>query len=257
MHFQATEIISFLGGYFWPFVRIGGMLMIAPVFSGKMISKRIRIVVAIVLTITIAPLTPPMPIIDPLGPEGIMITFNQLLIGLMMGFALRIAFTALELGGQVIGQLMGLGFAQMVDPQNGVSVPVVGQVYIILGTLIFVTLNGHLILIEVLVNSFESMPVTLQGIPISHFWDMLMWGSWMFFGAIMIAIPAIAALFMVNVAFAVLARTAPQLNIFAIGFPITLILGFMIIILSLSSFYPQFERLLENGFLVIKRIVGL
>ncbi len=257
MNFQATEIIEWIGSYFWPFVRIGGMLMIAPVFAGKMISKRIRIIVAIVLTITIAPLTPPMPVVDPLGPEGIFVTFCQLVIGLMMGFALRIVFTALELGGQVIGQLMGLGFAQMVDPQNGISVPVVGQIYNILGTLIFVTLNGHLVLIEVLVNSFQSMPVTLQGIPISHFWDMLMWGSWMFFGAIMIAIPAIAALFMVNVAFAVLARTAPQLNIFAVGFPITLILGFAIIILSLASFYPQLEVLLEKGFSVIKHLVGL
>ncbi len=257
MHFQAAEVIEWIGSYFWPFVRIGGMLMIAPIFSGRMIPVRIRMVVAIVLTITVAPLAPPMPIVDPLGPEGILITFYQLVIGLMMGFALRIVFTALEMGGQVIGQLMGLGFAQMVDPQNGISVPVVGQIYNILGTLIFVTLNGHLILIEVLANSFQSMPVTLQGIPISHFWDMLMWGSWMFFGAIMIAIPAIAALFMVNVAFAVLARTAPQLNIFAVGFPITLILGFVIIILSLESFYPQFEQLLENGFAVIKRIVGL
>jgi flagellar biosynthetic protein FliR len=197
-----------------------------------------------------------VPQVDPVSAEGILVLAGQLAIGLAMGFMVRLVFAAVEMGGNIVGQTMGLGFAQMMDPANGITVPVVSQFYSVMATLIFLALDGHLILIDILVDSFHVMPVATTT-PISGgLWLLVSWGAWIFKGAMLIALPAVSAMLLVNIAFGVMMRAAPQLNIFAVGFPVTLMLGFVFILVSLTLFLPQFTGLTDDAFLTMQRMVA-
>jgi len=144
---------------------------------------------------------------------------------------------------------MGLGFAATIDPQNGVQVPVISQFFLILATLVFLALNGHLVLIETIVESFYLWPIGSGPLPENLAMHTVTWIAEVFKGALLIALPAVAAILLVNLAFGVMTRAAPQINIFAVGFPITIIAGFIMLMLSLPVFLPQFAALLEAGFL--------
>jgi flagellar biosynthetic protein FliR len=152
----------------------------------------------------------------------------------------------METGGYVIGQTMGLGFAQMNDPANGITVPVISQFYTILATLTFLVLNGHLVMIDVLASSFEIIPITDYTQLSNGLWKLILWSGWVFTGAVLIALPAVGALLLVNIAFGVMMRAAPQLNIFTIGFPISLMLGLLFIMFTLPVFSNQFIDILDN-----------
>ncbi len=142
---------------------------------------------------------------------------------------------------------MGLGFAQMVDPQNGVNVPVIGQYYVVIATLLFLALNGHLALIRVLVDSFHSLPVAAESLTRGDLRSIAYWGTRMFAQAVMVALPAVAAILLVNLAFGVVSRSAPQLNIFGVGFPVTLTLGFVTLIFAVSNLLPQMQQLIDGA----------
>ena len=207
---------------------------------------RAKVIIVISLTIMVAPLLPKMPIVDPLSVSGIMITTQQVIIGVILGFIVSLIFSALIIGGQSIAQLMGLGFASMMDPQNGVAVPVVGQFYTVIATIIFLILNGHLILVETLLGSFRTMPVGTYSLLPETIWQVVIWSKWMFIAALVIALPAMTALLLVNIAFGVMTRASPQLNIFAVGFPITILLGFVAMLVTLPYFVPKFQELLDQ-----------
>jgi flagellar biosynthetic protein FliR len=181
------------------------------------------------------------------SPAGIALIAQQVLIGLGMGFVLRLAFGALDVAGQVIATQMGLSYATMVDPQNGAQVPLVGHFFQITGTLVFLALNGHLLLLQLLAESFQQLPVGMIGIGREALWRVAGWATHLFAGAVLVALPAIASLMVVNLAFAVMTRAAPQLNIFAVGIPITLLLGLLILLYGLPSLLPQLERLLDGA----------
>jgi flagellar biosynthetic protein FliR len=186
---------------------------------------------------------------------GVIVSVNQIIIGLALGFMVKIVFSALETGGHLIGQTMGLGFAQMNDPVNGITVPVISQFYTIMATLIFLIMNGHLAMIEVLIESFSILPVGINGLGPDGIWQIVKWSSWIFSGAIAISLPAVGALLLVNISFGVMMRAAPQLNIFTIGFPISLMLGFVFIMFSLPVFSTQFLYMLDNTILEATNIL--
>lgn len=248
MYVTDQVLTQWITGFLWPFFRIAALVTVAPILGVRVVPMRFRVGLALALALVIAPVLPPGPEIDPVSAKGILISCCQVLVGLAMGFMVRLVFSAVELAGNLIGQTMGLGFAQMMDPANGVTVPVVSQFYTVLATLIFLILNGHLILIEILVRSFDVIPVALASITEVGLWTLLAWSGWLFKGALIISLPALASLLLVNAAFGVMMRAAPQLNIFVIGFPISLMLGFTFMMLSLPLFVPQFSGLLEGAF---------
>jgi flagellar biosynthesis protein FliR len=235
MNLSSAEISAWIGSFLWPFFRIGAMLMAAPVFGTRTVPRRVRFGIAVVLTATIAPLLPPMPVTDPLSPGGILVIVQQVLIGVALGFMLRVAFTVFELVGEMVSHLMGLGFASMIDPQNGVSVPVLGQFYVLLATLVFLSLNGHLLWIEVVADSFRTLPVGAAGLEANGAWAIVSFGGSMFAWAMQLALPVVAALLVINVSFGVLTRAAPQLNLFSVGFPASMLLGFVLVAVSLPA----------------------
>ncbi len=253
---SASELMSWTEGIIWPFIRIGAMLVAAPIFGARTIPVVVRLLFALALAWMLYPFLPAMPVIDLLSVEGLLVTASQVLIGVAMGFILQTVFSAMVLAGQAIALSMGLGFATLVDPQNGIQVPAVSQIYIILATLLFFALNGHLLFLNMLVQSFRWLPVGPIGLSRNALWEIVSWGGTMYATALLVALPAIASLMLVNIGFGVITRAAPQLNIFAVGFPLTLMLGFVLILFSLPTMVPRFSDILNQSFFLLRSILG-
>jgi len=258
MSFTSDQLINYISAYFWPFVRISTMLMAAPVFgANRIVPRRIRLMLALALTAVIVPMLPPSPDIEPFSAVGVLITAQQILLGLAMGFMLQLAFAALMLGGATMAMPMGLGFANMVDPQNGVQVPVMSSLFTILGTLLFLSMNGHLMLIQVMVNSFTSLPVAPIGLTQEGMLQIALWGGQIFLGGILIALPAVIIITLINLTFGVMTKAAPQLNIFAVGFPTTMAAGFVVVFLTLPNLLPRFMNLIDDTFMKLHELLGI
>jgi len=247
-----------LAQLFWPFMRIGACLMIAPAFGADTVPARVRIVLAGSITLLVAPLLPPPPPVATFSATGCLITAQQLLIGAALGFCLQILFDAVTLGGQVLANGMGLSLAYNIDPLHGgdSSSPALGQLYTLLVMLSFLALNGHLALIETLVQSFQVLPVGSNGLGAAGVHTVVEWGSQLFAGALAIALPGVTALLIVHVAFGVMSRAAPAFNLFAIGLPVSLVCGLVIAVLGLSSVQTTFEQLLARSFVELRLLLG-
>ncbi len=256
MPLTSTELGGLIGAYLWPFVRISGMLFAVPVFGTRMMPVRIRIAFTIVLTAVLAPLLPTPPAVDIISLAGLLITAQELFIGLIMGFVLQMVFSALVMAGEQIAMSMGLGFASLVDPANGVNVPVVSQFYVIVASLLFLAMNGTMLITEALVQSFQLLPVGTGLLGKEVFWTLANWGGQMFISAILIALPIVTTLLVTYMALGVMTRAAPQLNIFSVGFPVTMMLGFIAMTMTLENFSAQFHRLLLEGFRLIPKLLG-
>lgn len=243
-----AELTAWVGHFLWPFFRIAAMMEILPVISGRQMPRRYRIALSFLLTVAVMPLTGEMPKVDPLSGDSVVIILQQLIIGFGMGFILLLVVNSVILAAENISMTMGLGFATMADPINGGQVAVVGQFFMVLASLLFLSFNGHLAAIQMLADSFALIPVSTQGIGSEGMWHVVSWAKYMFIGALTIALPAISALLSVNLAMGVITRAAPQLNIFSVGFPITMTLGFILLNMSLPVFLPVFENLLTEGF---------
>lgn len=257
MLFTDTQLQTWLAAFFWPFVRVGALVLSAPILSSRQTPLIYRIGFVLVLTWVLVPVIPPSPVVDAFSDAVFIMLLQQILIGVAMGFILQMVFAALIFGGQVIAYSMGLGFASMVDPQNGVQVPVISQFYLILATLLFLELNGHLVLIEILVQSFQTFPVAMTGISGNGLAEIVGWASRMFNAGLLMALPVVAALLLVNLGMGVIGRAAPQLNIFAVGFPISILIGFMLIWITLPDVMGNFSQLLDEALALLQRLLRI
>ncbi|MBK1694242.1 flagellar biosynthetic protein FliR [Chromatium weissei] len=257
MTMAAQDIALWVGAWMWPFVRISAMLLVAPLFGARHVNIRARLGLGLLLALTVVPQLKAPPFIDPLSTEGLVVAVRQILIGIALGFTLQMIFSALTQAGEYIALSMGLGFASAMDPVGGVQVPMISQFLTILAMLIFLALNGHLVLIQLLLKSFDTLPVTGEGLTTDDLWAVVRFGDVMFSHALLIALPAMAALLLVNLAMGVVTRASPQLNIFAIGFPVTILAGFIILILNLPSFPARIGELLFAAFALIKQITSI
>lgn len=241
------QIEAWMAAYLWPLLRIGACLMVAPIFSARFVPPRYRVVLAGALTLLVAPLLPPLPAVSPFSGTGLAITVQQLLIGAAMGFVLQIVFDALAMGGQLLGNTMGLSFAFNVDPLRGTTAPVLGQFYTLIATLTFLALDGHIAILQVLVDGFRGLPIGTAGLGSEGYWQIAGWGAQLFRGALMVALPGLAALLTVNLAFGVVSRAAPSLNLFAVGFPVTLMGGLLVVLFGLPAVQDGFVALMRES----------
>jgi flagellar biosynthetic protein FliR len=251
-----TQLAAWLADFFWPMLRIGAVFVSSPIFNARQVSARSKALLAVSITIVIVPTLPEMPVVEVFSPLWVVIMVQQIAIGLMMGFVLQMVFGALVYGGQVLAYSMGLGFASMVDPANGLQTPVMSQIFLLLATLLFLVTNSHLVLINLVVDSFHTFPVGAN-IEAMHWWNLAAWGSRMFAGGLLMALPVVATLLLINLGMGVMARAAPQFNLFAVGFPITMTLGFIIIWMSLPSVMTDFLDLLDEALHLISTFVGI
>lgn len=246
---------QWISTFVFPFFRIASFLMAMPMIGTQLVPMRIRLGLALTMTIILLPVLPTPPIVDGLSFGTYILIAQQIIIGAALGFTLHIMFQIFAVGGQLIANQMGLGFASMTDPVNGVSVVVLGQFYLMLTTLMFLAMNGHLVMFNVIVQSFDVLPVAVVNFTAIKFMDIALAGTWMFSGALLMSLPAVTSLLVINLSFGIMTKAAPQLNIFAIGFPFTMVMGLLITWISLSGFLGQFELIADHALGVIGQLL--
>ena len=255
MSITIAPILEMIGNYMWPFIRIGAFVMVMPVLGGVFVPTTVRLLLALALTIVIAPVLPGSPPLDLMSLPGLMMIARELMVGVAIGFVVQLVFDAIALGGQVISMSMGLGFAVLVDSQRGVNIPVLDQLFMMLGMLIFLSLDGHLTMIRLLVDSFQLLPVTAGGLSQMALGGILQWTGQLFVVAAKIALPAITALVIVNLSFGVMSRAAPTLNLFAVGFPVAMLLGFVVIFLNMENLQENVSLSLDAALTMLPELL--
>lgn len=244
MRLTEAQLLEWLGLYIWPFIRIAATLMAAPLFGSRALPMRLRLVFALVLTLVMAPMLPATPPLAFFTDASLMLLVREFLIGLVLGFALQLVFEAVALGGELLSASMGLSFAQMSDPLRGTSSTVLSSFLQALAVLSFLSLGGHLALVEWLRESFTLQPIGAAPLSTAMLLSMVQEGTQLFAGALRVALPGVCALLLVNLAFGVMNRAAPALNMMSVGFPISLTAGLVILSMSLGSIQSVFAEML-------------
>ena len=252
---SSAQLDAWLALFVFPLSRILGLLASAPVFNNAALPVRVRLIAGLAITLALTPVLPPLPVIPAGSWVGIAVLAQQVLIGVLLGITLRITFAAVDIAGDLIGLQMGLSFAAFFDPGSGGQTPVVTEFLGLLTALIFLSLNGHLLALAVLAESFALLPVSTTPIHAMAFSGLLAWSATLFSMGLLLALPVITALLVANIALGVLARIAQQLNLFAVGFPVTIALGFLVLMLSLPYLGAAMEGLFARGFQVMGMVL--
>ncbi|HRF20759.1 MAG TPA: flagellar biosynthetic protein FliR [Comamonas denitrificans] len=248
--FSEAQIMAWLSPVIWPFLRILALFSVAPVFSQRAIPMRYKVGMALVIALGAQATLANQPVIAVNDPRAVVVAIQQVGIGLSVGFAARLIIASLEMAGEAIGLQMGLNFASFFDPVSGGQLSAVSRFLVQTFTLFFIVVNGHIFVLLAVIKSFEAFPVD------GHFIDAVAQmrlhelGSALFSSALWLALPMMALLLFVNLTMGVITRIAPQMNIFAVGFPITLTLGMIGITATLPVMEQPFFRLLEQVFAV-------
>ncbi len=255
MDIAVTELMERFYGLLWPMLRISAMLIAAPIFSLRALNLRIRIVLAMALTWLVYPMHD-WPQIDPLSASGLLEISNQIMIGLLMGLMLQVVTAAIVVAGMSIANAIGLSMATMIDPNMGYA-PVTAQSLLVMATLIFVGLGGHALLLSLVLESFNSLPIGSNLLTTEAMKQFIAWTSMIFLGALLIALPVMVALLFINIGLGIATRAAPSLNIFSVGFPAMVFAGFGVLILALPNIGARIQWLWMQGFFQVRALVGL
>ena len=243
----SIELNAWIAGLLWPLSRILGLVAAAPLFGNAAVPVSTKVSLGVLLAMIIAPTVPALPATDPMSMAGLLILTQEMLIGLAMGFSIRIVFAAIEMAGEISSLTMGLGFASFFDPQTKGRSSAISQFLTMLATLMFLTVNGHLVLLAALAESFVSLPISASPINGGGFQQLAAWGGEIFRSGVQISLPIVAALLLTNVALGILTRAAPQLNIFGIGFPVTLGVGLLVLAMVLPYLAVPFQNMFWRG----------
>ncbi|MEO2218833.1 flagellar biosynthetic protein FliR [Chromobacterium vaccinii] len=248
------QINAWVGVFAWPFARIVGLFLTEPIFAYRGVPRSFKVGFALILTVILAPLLPPLPAVPLVSAEGIAILVQQLLIGLSMGFVMRIVISAVELTGFIIGAQTGLGFAMFYDPVHAAQVPVLSQMLSLLTFFLFLAFDGHHVVLSALVHSFQVLPIGMA-MPAQGIKALVLWGGHLVEWGVWLAMPIIGALLITNLAIGVMTRAAPQFNIFSFGFPLTIMIGFGTLYMTLPMMIPVIERMYQTGFDMMLRML--
>ena len=252
--FSEAQILATVAGFSWVLVRISALFVAMPVFAGHLVPAPVRVLLSLATSFLIWPILPAAPAVELFSLAGFLIDIQQFLIGLAMGFILQLAFAAIVFGGQSVAYAMGLGFASMVDPTTGIQVPVIAQFYQMLSILLFLTLDGHLLIIQLLAESFRTFPVGQFAPGQTALWDIVLWMGKVFAAGLLLSLPVVTALLIVNLGFGIATRAAPQLNIFSVGLPVSLLLGTLLMDLTLPDVLQLFSGFLDAAYQLIMRL---
>lgn len=241
-----VQISTWVATFILPLFRVAALLTAMPIFGATTVSRRIRLYLSVAITLCIVPGLPPMPAVNPLDPSGMLLIAEQIIVGAMMGLSLQMLFQVFTIAGQILAVQMGMAFASMVDPTNGVSTAVVGQFFTMLVTMLFLAMNGHLVVFEVLTESFTTLPVG-HALFTSNIWQLVLRLGWVFGASLLLVLPAITALLVVNICFGVMTKAAPQINIFSIGFPLILVMGMVIMWITMADLLNQYQPIAADA----------
>jgi flagellar biosynthesis protein FliR len=244
---NAADVSAWVGRLWWPSLRVAGFVLAAPIASEAVIPRLVKIVMSVALAFLMAPLVQIPAALSIFSGAGLLAAVQEVLIGVAVGMVVTLAFEALTFAGQTVSLSMGLGFATLVDPQRGAQTTVIGQMFMIMGILTYLAINGHLMLLGVLAESFQSLPVGAAHIDKDFLLSVVLWGARVFESGLLIALPAVIALVIVNLALGVVTRAAPQLNLFGIGFTVTLLCGFFVLTVGLDGVMTGISSLIDSA----------
>ncbi|CAM3038422.1 MULTISPECIES: flagellar biosynthetic protein FliR [Pseudoalteromonas] len=238
----AGDLVSWIGMVWWPFVRFSALLWSMPVFDNPAVTPRSRILLSMMLAFLVAPQLPLAPAVDIFSLDAVILTAEQIIFGVMMGLSLRMLFEVMAIIGLILSMQMGLSMALVMDPGSGNQVALLGQLFWIMGALLFFAVDGHLITLNVMVESFNVFPIG-RSIYEFNIQSIVMLFTWMFSSALLLSLPGIIAMLLVNLTFGVASRAAPSLNIFVLGFPMSLLMGFFCVFMTLEYMGSAFSSL--------------
>jgi flagellar biosynthesis protein FliR len=245
--FTSAQLDAWIAGFFWPFVRMLALLQTAPVLGHRSVPARAKIGLAILMTVVLAPTIQTGASIPIASSTGLVLLAQQILIGVAMGFTLRIIFAAVELAGEIIGTQMGLNFAGFFDPATAQQGTPIGAWLGLLLTLVFVAMNGHLLVLYALAESFRVLPIDPGAFSVDSWRHVVSVGGELFRIGVYASLPVMAAMLVCNLAMGVLARVAPQINVLAVGFSVTILVGFLVLVLALPVIGIFLEQSLLRG----------
>ena len=251
MNLAMIQLVDMVHQFMWPFIRVSALLITAPIFGAAALNVRMRVAIGAALTILIFQ-TVEVPDIDPFTFPAVAkiaheIAAHEIAVGALMGLTLQVVAAAVVLSGQVVSGGMGLGMANMIDPNLG-NVPTLANFLLVIGLLAFLSLGGHLVLISVLVDSYRFIPIGEGLFATNAVSGFITWTSQMFIGAVALVLPVLLGLLMVNVCLGVISKASPSLNVFAVGFPALIPIGLVLVTLCLSFYYSRLEMLWYDGF---------
>lgn len=244
--FDEAQIMAWLTPFLWPFLRVLAVFTSAPIFSTRAFPVRARILLAMLVAVCAQATLPPIPVISLNSPEALGVAVQQVGIGLAIGFVVRLVFTAFELAGEVIGFQMGLGFAAFFDPALNGQSNAVGRFFGYLAALMFISLNGHLLVLMAVTHSFVAFPVSPDFLTSVRSMQLHQLGGELFASALWIAMPMIGLMLFANLALGIISRVAPQMNVFAIGFPLTIAVGLVGLTATVPMLDGPFQALLDR-----------
>lgn len=245
--FTDAQLSAWYGAVFWPLVRVLALFSAAPLLSHRAIPLRIKVALGVAIAIVLVPNVPAPPLVDALTARGLALLVQNILVGVVIGFTVRIVFAAFELAGELIGLQMGLSFAGFFSPATGTTENAVASFMSLIALLCFLAIDGHLMLIHALMESFRVFPLTDAAQVPMDFERIVRLATQMFSIALSLALPFIAVLLLINIVLGVLARVAPQLNIFAVGFPLTLLAGMTLLFTLLPYIEGPMRAALERS----------
>ncbi|ACC72114.1 flagellar biosynthetic protein FliR [Paraburkholderia phymatum] len=250
------QLNVWLTAFLWPFVRILALMATAPAFGDKSLPNRVKIGLAGFVTLIVAPTIGALPSATVFSAQGIWIIVNQFLIGAALGFTMQIVFGAVQAAGDIIGMSMGLGFATFFDPHAAGSTDVMSRYVYMIAILTFLALDGHLQVLSALVQTFQALPVSANVLGANGWRVLVGWGSTVVSAGLLLSLPIVTALLITNLALGILNRAAPQVGVFQVGLPVTVITGLLLIQLMLPNMMPFFARVFESGIDQMARVAA-
>ena len=242
-----AQLNTWMTAFLWPFVRILALVATAPVFGDMSVQTSVKIGLSAFITIIVAPTLGAMPQATVFSAAGVWIMVNQFLIGAALGLTMQVVFTAVQATGEFVGLGMGLGFATFFDSQADGSSAVLSSYLNVFSMLVFLVLDGHLQMISALISTFQSAPISGDLLGAAGWRSFVNWGSTIFSAGLLLSLPVVAALLIANLALGILNRAAPQIGVFQIGFPLTMLVGMLLLQLMVPNMIPFFARLFDSG----------
>lgn len=244
--FSEAQLAAWWSAFFWPLVRVLALISVAPLLSHRAVPARIKLGLGLAIVAVLVPVLPPAPAVSAASAAGPAMLASNLLIGLALGFTVRLVFAAVELAGEAMGLQMGLSFGAFFNPAAGSNANSVAGFLSLITLLLFVSIDGPLMLIHAVAESFVLFPVDAP-FPATGLLDLALRGSQVFALGLALALPFVAVSLLVNVILGVMARIAPQFNIFAVGFPLTILIGLGTLLLLLPYIEPPLRAALEQA----------
>lgn len=253
MEISVNDLYNLLANFFWIFARVSGVFLAMPIIGTKLVPVRIRLLLALSISVFLLNILELNTSILPFSIESIIVTVYQFIIGIAIGFCLQMFIQAFILLGELIAMQSGLGFAVLNDPSTNSSVPMVSQLFLMMVTFFFFIFDGHIAVIKLMKDSFYLMPIGNVGLDPGFYKEIVLYAKVMFATSLQIALPVVTSLMMLQITIGVMTKAAPQVNVFTVGFPVTMIVGIVIVYLNIDAILPHFIKLFDESVLFIRR----